>query len=215
MNRRVQGQRCQRYAGTPFISMPDISSDKQSMRAQLRDRRRALDKEQQLAASLQLANYATRVPAWDTASTVALYLPNDGEIDPTPLAIAASSGGKTIALPVVSGEHLEFAVWEGPPSLSSSLQRNRYNILEPTESAARVSLQKIDLLCVPLVAWDRRGGRLGMGGGYYDRYLANGDSPVLMGLGHAWQEVPGVPCGPQDVRMNFIATDAALIFCQD
>jgi 5-formyltetrahydrofolate cyclo-ligase len=68
-----------------------------------------------------------------------------------------------------------------------------------------------DWLIVPLLAFDRRGARLGYGGGYYDRTLPLLPRAVAMGVAYAAQEVPEVPAGPHDVPLHAIATERELI----
>jgi 5-formyltetrahydrofolate cyclo-ligase len=67
---------------------------------------------------------------------------------------------------------------------------------------------------MPLVGWDRQGGRLGMGGGFYDRALAGIKGPLLVGLAHAVQEVPQVPIDDWDVPLDFVVTESALHQCR-
>ena len=66
----------------------------------------------------------------------------------------------------------------------------------------------------PLVGWDRHGGRLGMGGGFYDRALSNISDPVLVGLAHENQRVDEVPSERWDITLDYVATDAGLYHCR-
>jgi 5-formyltetrahydrofolate cyclo-ligase len=66
-------------------------------------------------------------------------------------------------------------------------------------------------LLVPLLAFDRRGHRLGYGGGYYDRTLAALPGATAIGVAHAAQELDEVPAGPEDARLDAIATEVGLI----
>ncbi|MES2713920.1 MAG: 5-formyltetrahydrofolate cyclo-ligase, partial [Pseudomonadota bacterium] len=70
-----------------------------------------------------------------------------------------------------------------------------------------------DAVLVPLLAFDRAGGRLGYGGGYYDRTLAGLPGAIAIGCAFASQEVPEVPTGPHDWRLPMVATEAGLIRC--
>ena len=69
-------------------------------------------------------------------------------------------------------------------------------------------------LLVPLLAFDRRGHRLGYGGGYYDRTLAALPGAVALGIAHAAQELDEVPAGPEDARLAAIATEAGLVIAE-
>ena len=72
------------------------------------------------------------------------------------------------------------------------------------------SQSALDIVFLPVVGWDRRGGRLGMGGGYYDRTLANISGPLLVGLAHDGQQVDDIPRESWDVALDYVATDTDL-----
>ena len=140
------------------------------------------------------------------AQTFAAYFANDGEIDPAFLIHAVSAAGKRILLPRLRHKQLEFVRYRP----SAVLSRNRFNIPEPIGKA--VPLKKIDVICMPLVGFDRQGGRLGMGGGFYDRTLAKGNigrrgRPRLIGLAYACQEVAQLPHEEWDVRVTGVVTE--------
>ena len=88
------------------------------------------------------------------------------------------------------------------------------------EVAAQLAPHALDIVLVPLLAFDRRGTRLGSGGGYYDRSFAflHGQArphrPLLVGVGYAFQEVESLPAAAWDVALDYIATDAELIDCR-
>lgn len=143
------------------------------------------------------------------ARTLAAYLANDAEIDPALLLREAQAVGKRLLLPRLRQKRLEFVAYRP----SASLRRNRFNIPEPIGAA--VPLPRIDVVCVPLVGFDRRGGRLGMGGGFYDRTFAGRarenrgsvSGPRLIGLAYACQEVAQLPCEEWDVRLAGVVTE--------
>ena len=191
--------------------MPDPSPDKVRLRRLLRDRRRALTREQQAAAARSVADRVAALDPWRRARRVALYLPADGEIDTALLAAEARREGKALFLPVIrDDDSLAFAGWEQHAPLAP----NRFGIPEPPAGAVRCDPGELDVICLPLVGWDRSGGRLGMGGGFYDRTLAGVEGTVLVGLAHACQEVGKLPLQDWDVRLDYVATDAALHCCR-
>ena len=191
--------------------MPDSSSDKASLRDMLRRRRKALSPAEQCTAARGLADRITRLPRWDSARTVALYLSADGEIDTAAVATLARNAGKEIYLPVIrEDDSLGFARW----ARGAELTPNRYNIPEPPAGAIHREPGELDIMLLPLVGWDRSGGRLGMGGGFYDRTLANVRGPTLVGCAHSVQEVDHLPLEAWDVRLAFVATESALHDCR-
>ncbi len=191
--------------------MPDLETDKSRLRDRLRCRRLELGATAQQVAAQALAQHVARLPGWAGIRRLALYLARDGEIDTTPLAARCRELGITLFLPVLEqGRRLAFAEWHEEAALVS----NRYGIGEPPPSSARSAARELDAVCLPLVGWDREGGRLGMGGGFYDRTLAGDRGPLLVGLAHSCQEVPRVPRDPWDVQLDFIATDTTLVQCR-
>jgi 5-formyltetrahydrofolate cyclo-ligase len=191
--------------------MPDPSPDKARLRRLLRERRQALSGEQQAAAARSIAVRIAALSPWRRARRVALYLPADGEIDTAPLAAVARRDGKALFLPVIrDDDSLAFASWEE----NAPLAPNRFGIPEPPAGAVRCDPGELDVICLPLVGWDRAGGRLGMGGGFYDRTLAGIDGTVFIGLAHECQEVGALPLQDWDVRLDYVATGGALHDCR-
>ena len=93
------------------------------------------------------------------------------------------------------------------------LRRNRFGLAEPAPRAARQRpAWTLDLILLPLVGFDARGGRIGMGGGFYDRSLAyrnrykNWHKPTIIGLAHACQQVDQLPLSSWDVRLDAVVT---------
>ncbi len=136
--------------------------------------------------------------------TIAGVWPMPGEMDLRPLLHALHARGHRIVLPHTppKGERLCFRVWTpGSPML-----RERFGTFRPDGAVAEP-----DMLFVPLLAFDRRGRRLGYGGGYYDRTLAALPGRARVGFGYAAQEVEAVPVEPHDVGLTAIITERELI----
>lgn len=157
-------------------------------------------------AAVGIARRFAALPVWRTARRIGLYLPADGEIDVRPLAQLAWSQDKAVYLPVVGAAGaMDFARW----SKRQKLRANRYGIPEPVVARRhRLSPGRLDLLVMPLVAFDRNGIRLGMGGGYYDRALAaRPRRPMLTGAAFAAQQVERIPPMPWDIPLDLIVTE--------
>ncbi len=145
-------------------------------------------------------------------AVVAGYHPIGAEIDPLPLMTQLAARGHTLALPVLAeGDGpLVFRLWRpGDP-----LERGRHDIAEPRAERPEVVP---DIVLVPLLAFDARGGRLGHGGGHYDRTLAalraralegDGASPgvLAIGLAYAEQGVDSLPLEPHDQPLDLVLT---------
>lgn len=184
---------------------------KNSLRARMRALRSALDHRQRNRAALSLQRTLRKHPLFQKAKTIAGYVPRAGELDPLPLLRQACNLGKKVYLPVLQDRELRFAPYQ--PG-ATAMRVNRYGIPEPrTRLCKHVGAGAIDLMLVPLVAFDTRGGRLGMGGGYYDRTLAFkrrrhvNSPPILIGLGYSFQKVDRVPVEPWDVPLAGVATE--------
>lgn len=133
------------------------------LRRVLRLRRRALSRSQQRVAARNLYRQLAQSPQFRRARHIALYLPNDGEIDPRPLLAAAQKRGKHIYLPVLSAWPRTKMVFQRV-SRHEKLAGNRFRILEPRPQPKRQrKVWALDLVLLPLVGFDDRGGRLGMG----------------------------------------------------
>lgn len=191
--------------------------NKKTLREQARQRRNALSPYQQKRAANALAGQIARLPAFHNAKSVALYLANDGEIDPLPTLALAEAAGKRCYLPVLhplKHNRLHFA----PYRTGGPLKPSYYGYPEPPLRGSQITpAWTIDLILLPLVAFDARGHRLGMGGGFYDRTLAftrtSPRRPTLIGLAHNCQQLEHLAEDPWDIPLDAIATDKAVIMC--
>ncbi|UPQ82579.1 MULTISPECIES: 5-formyltetrahydrofolate cyclo-ligase [Pseudomonas] len=184
-----------------------------ALRRQLRQARRHLTPTQQRQAAKRLYRQLAQHPLFRRARHVALYLPNDGEIDPRPLLLEAQRRGKATYLPVLNAWPRTRMVFQRIMP-NERLKPNRFGIPEPTFCPTRQRpIWTLDLVLMPLVGFDEHGGRLGMGGGFYDRSLAyrnrrkNGHKPTLLGLAHDCQKVDRLPLASWDVSLQATVTD--------
>ncbi|TWC13229.1 MULTISPECIES: 5-formyltetrahydrofolate cyclo-ligase [unclassified Pseudomonas] len=183
------------------------------LRRLLRQARRALTPAQQRQAAQGLYRQLAQHPMFRRARHIALYLPNDGEIDPRLLLRAAQRRGKATYLPVLSPWPRTKMVFQRIRP-GEQLHPNRFRILEPRIDLARQrKVWALDLVLLPLVGFDDVGGRLGMGGGFYDRslaYLARRKlwrKPTLLGLAHECQKVERLAQASWDVPLQGTVSD--------
>jgi len=206
---------------TPLPSAIDADSadGRRRLRQALRRRRRALDARQQRQAAQALCRRLRRLPEVRRARRVALYLPNDGEIDPRPLMPWLAQRNARVFLPVLKPLSHN-ALWFVHYHRDTPMVRNRFGIPEPetrhgAHRARRLATWALDLILLPLVGFDGHGQRLGMGGGFYDRSLAftrgDGPRPTLIGLAHECQRVQRLPAAPWDVPLDAIVSDARMV----
>jgi 5-formyltetrahydrofolate cyclo-ligase len=191
----------------PSLSKAPIRSRRQNLRRRFRDARRSLTATQHHRHAVAAARQVMTSGLPLAFDRFALYLANDGELDPAPLMSDLKRIGKRIALPVLDGDRLAFHAWDP----STVMVRNRFGIREPDpRRSCPWSIATIGALFLPLVAFDARGHRLGMGGGFYDRSLDAGQAPrlpLLVGLAHAQQEADTLPAARWDVPLDAVVTE--------
>ena len=188
------------------------------LRRMLRKARRALTPSQQRQAARGLYKQLAQHPLFRRARHISLYLPMDGEIDPRLLMRAAQRRGKATYLPVLSAWPRTKMVFQRIRP-GEKFKPNRFRIPEPRHNIARQrKVWALDLVLLPLVGFDDVGGRLGMGGGFYDRSLAylarrkNWRKPTLLGLAHECQKVQRLAQASWDVPLQGTVTDKAWYF---
>lgn len=194
--------------------LPDHSNlSRPQLRRLLRHNRRALSPAEQRQAAKGLYRQLAQIPLFRRARHVSLYLPMDGEIDPRLLLRAAQKRGKTTYLPVLSAWPRTKMVFQRVRP-GEKFKPNRFRIPEPRINARRQrKIWTLDLVLMPLVGFDPEGGRLGMGGGFYDRslaYLARRKiwrKPILLGLAHECQKVAKLAVASWDVPLAGTVTD--------
>ena len=195
----------------PSMSSPSMLQ-RQEIRQQVRHLRRAMPDEQQAQAAEQLAELALNYAPVTAARNIALFLSVDGELNTRPLIARLWHLKKAVYLPVLhpfSPGNLLFLRYS-PDTL---LIPNKLRIPEPPLDIRQlITLDQLDLMLVPLVAFDQYGQRLGMGGGFYDRTLQNwrqhGFLPV--GLAHDCQQVDSLPVAEWDVPLPAVMTPSKL-----
>jgi len=190
-------------------------TSRQLLRKSIREKRQSLNKSQQQIASKSLLLQLQSHKNVQQAEHVAVYLANDSELDVMSFIRWCWQENKSVYLPVIhpfSKGHLLFLKYEN----TTKMQINQYGINEPKLDVTAIKqVADIDIICTPLVAFDTKGNRLGMGGGFYDRTLAlwheeyksNASvKPYPIGLAHDCQCVPNIPSEFWDVPLPEIIT---------
>ena len=184
----------------------DIASQKRQLRAKMKAVRTGLNAENPDAANL-IAENAPEILQRTPAQVIASYLPIGSEIDPSILAQKLTCDGKTLCLPRLDrdAEKLKFFAW----NFGDPIEKGPFSLIQPTGLSRQVHPS---LLLVPLLAFDRRGSRLGYGKGYYDRVIGSLPSRIcLCGVGFASQEVPTVPTEQHDRKLDWVVTEKEAI----
>lgn len=186
---------------------------RQQIRQQFSAKRRALSVDEQLVAANKLCEQLLQNPHFQQSKNIGFYQAVRAEIDPQRLLKTALKQGKNCYLPVLHPENdrqLYFLAYhEG-----DKLNLNRYKILEPEFQLEKViDLKQLDLVLVPLLAFDDFGNRLGSGAGFYDYSFSfllgkqRPNKPYLLGLAYDWQRVDELAMEKWDVSLDAVATE--------
>lgn len=180
------------------------------IRREIRQRRNALSSLEQSIASQNTLAHIKQNAQFKKADHIAIYLSVDGELDTRPIINYFWQQGKALYLPVIhpfSSGHLLFLKYDK----DTPMVENQYYIHEPKLDKTKVlPISQLDIIFTPLVAFDKQGQRLGMGGGYYDRSLEKwfkhhtGALPI--GLAHDCQQIDSIPSESWDIPLPVIIT---------
>ena len=213
LDRRVQGLLL--VAALWDLSLKSILSNRMKstqqtlrnqLRQQIRKTRANLTALQQQQAEDSITQQALALIEERNAQHIALYVSFDGEISTEKLIKTLWAQGKQVYLPVLhpfNPNHLLFLRYLP----DTPMLKNKFGIWEPKFNVQNVlPLDELDILFTPLVAFDKQGNRLGMGGGFYDRTLQNwqNSSFIPVGLAHQCQQVEQLPTEAWDVPLHQI-----------
>lgn len=191
--------------------------DTKALRKNIRNKRRALSDSEREHAAFLLCERIAASRTFQQSKHIAFYLANDGEMDVSLLIKHAWQQGKECYLPVLAKPNTQ-RLWFIPYTPTTKLKNNRFGIPEPLHSH-KTRLQKtlsLDLILMPLVAFDLEGNRVGMGGGFYDRSLAflkqrkYWFKPNLLGIAYEFQKQDPLETNKWDIPMQAIATEKCL-----
>ena len=199
----------QRHLGSSqtitMCSFPSTATIRQQLRQQMRETRQKLTALQQQQATQHITEQALKLIEQQQAKNIALYLAFDGEISTKPLIEQLWQQDKNVYLPVlhpfVRGHLLFLRYLPDTP-----MKANKFGIFEPHLNVKDVlPLGQLDIIFTPLVAFDKLGNRLGMGGGFYDRTLQNSQRRfITVGLAHQCQQVEALPIESWDIPLEHI-----------
>ncbi len=196
--------------------MSHTQQQRAEIRKQMRRQRRALDGRELSQRSLAIADQLQRSRLFHNAQRIAGFIASDGEPSLEPLMQQAWQLGKTWHLPIIGMPNIN-RLWFAPYADGDALVANRYGIPEPAVHLCHTPKPlALDLILMPLVAFDAQGNRLGMGKGYYDRTLSflhrrrHWCKPRLIGIAHDFQRVGALPFQAWDVPLDAIVTEAGV-----
>jgi len=202
-----------------------IADHKKQLRKQLRYKRQSLSDEQRQSFSTQICHHLLNTfsslfctsPPQDKA--FAAYFSSAEEVSLNALFNHCWINQLTITAPVVNIETSTMEFF--PVNADTQLEAKVFGILEPViDSRPAITPQELTAIFVPLLGFDTNGVRLGMGGGFYDRYLAryeNGSSkrPWLIACAFEAQKIDSIQCEPWDITMDAVVTEKKVYWCHE
>lgn len=184
--------------------------NKSLLRTKMLAARKGIQASERSAASQQAAKLFMSHSIFKTSQHIACYLASADEFDCTPLIEAIWQAKKSCYLPVLDAEKkLKFVLYKK----NDPLHCNKHRILEPKHCSHSFPPEQLDLVIAPLVAFDKKGQRLGMGGGYYDKtfeflLLKKCSKPKIFGLAYDVQEAIEIPHDNWDVNLDGVITES-------
>ena len=184
--------------------------DKAELRSKLRNNLLAIQPEQRGQKSRLACKRLVATPQFQTASTVMLFLSLPHEVDTSEAILAAWQADKIVAVPKVSREQRHMIAVQ-ITSLDKDISTGACGLRNPT-AGAPVPLGEIDLVVTPGLGFDRKGNRLGRGGGYYDRFFAHEQVKACKcGFAFAEQLIDSVPVTDSDQPIDMLVTDTEIM----
>ncbi len=183
--------------------------DNQELRTQMRNKRNQLPIAAVHVASNKIFQRLVKLSEFVTAKSIAIYFATEGEITTERIAKYCWEQGKNCFLPKLdrTQKNLYFYSYDH----NDTLIVNKFGIAEPDPTKKILTpLTSLDLICLPLVAFDSQRNRLGRGAGYYDRSLEpvrTSSKPQLIGLGYAFQQVAQLTPQSWDIPMDKIISE--------
>ncbi|BCJ87183.1 5-formyltetrahydrofolate cyclo-ligase [Effusibacillus dendaii] len=198
----------------------EVLMDKDGLRRQILHKRLSMSAAERADKQVRILKHLLTVPHLQQAETILLYLDFRGEVETEQIFRWGWNAGKTMAVPVSKPAERKII----PVRLNSfeELTAGPYGIREPdmhVQLAAghlnalpdALSVQELDVVIVPGVAFDRKGGRLGYGGGYYDRFLPQlRPNALKIGIAYQLQMVEQLPMETHDIPLDLIVTEKSV-----
>jgi len=182
----------------------NATDQKAALRARISAELKQMPPAERAEASRQICARLEEQTLWRAARSVLFFAPLASEPDIWPLLADAIAAGKTALLPRFDGEQKHYVVCQ-IRDVARDVRTGQFGVREPLETCARISLNRLDLILAPGIAFDLDGHRLGRGMGFYDRLLAVLHGPTC-GVAFDQQIVRQIPVEPHDIRLSCILT---------
>lgn len=190
--------------------------DRSKLRENFKKLRQDLSHQKRCLFNQQIQNNLLKTKIFQKSINIAFYIPTHNEVDVLPLVEIAWQQKKNCYFPILqeteNNQKTGFLLF-GLCNQHTLLRKNKYGISEPTLNTPQIEANKLDLVIVPVVGFDKNNNRLGFGSGYYDRTFAfkkqllQSTKPYLIGVAYDFQRFENLPTKDWDVKMDLIITN--------
>jgi 5-formyltetrahydrofolate cyclo-ligase len=185
-----------------------MTEQKSHIRAILRQRKEAMDPADRLKNSRAICRH---LMTWiRDRETVMAYTSKEMEVNTVPLITSLLERGNPVVVPIIVKEDVSLRL--SYLRALSALVPSTFGVPEPIGSEIPADGNDVDTIILPMLGFDRTGGRIGYGAGYYDRFLEKYPGLRKIGIAFACQEYDGLPLDETDVRMDMIITEEGIVY---
>jgi 5-formyltetrahydrofolate cyclo-ligase len=185
-----------------------MSEEKSRVRDILRARKDAMVPEDRLKKSLTITRHLMNLIGKN--ETVMAFTSKEKEVNTKPLILALLDKGNPVVVPIIQKEDVSLRL--SYLRDFSALVPSTFGVPEPIGSEIPADPKDIDTIILPMLGFDRTGGRIGYGAGYYDRFLSKNPGLKKIGVAFACQEFDGLPCDENDILMDYIITEDGIVY---
>lgn len=186
-----------------------VDKVKKALRDTMKQIRSKISVSYRATASHQICTHIRSLEQYRYAKRIALYFSVNNEIDLNDIWNSAPLQGKFCYFPAINEEQLTLSFLPATPA--TPFKKNRYGIPEPDVSHdLAIPAEELDLILMPLLAFDVRCTRLGSGAGYYDRTFENKTNCALFGVAYQFQRVDYIQPHSWDIPLNAVVTQRAI-----
>jgi len=185
-----------------------MSEEKARVRDILRKRKDAMTPEERAEKSGLIARHLMLLIA--EGETVMVFTSKEKEVNTRPLIEALFEQKNPVVVPIIQKEDVSLRL--SYIRNMSVLVPSTFGVPEPIGNEIPAKPQDVDTIILPMLGFDRAGGRIGYGAGYYDRFLEKNPDLTKIGIAFGCQEMDGLPIDPNDVRMDLIVTEDGVVY---
>jgi 5-formyltetrahydrofolate cyclo-ligase len=181
---------------------------KNSVRQILRRRKEAMIPEERLVKSRRICRHLMKIIR--NGETVMVFTSKEKEVNTRPLIMALFAHGNPVVVPIIVKEDVSLRL--SYLRDFSALVPSTFGVPEPIGSEIPAAPDDIGTIILPMLGFDRDGGRIGYGAGYYDRFLSKHRNLRKIGVAFACQEFDGLPVDENDIRMDAVITEDGIVY---